>query len=586
MRFLAQSLLRRIWTMRAPDSTVLLALALAVGLGTAIGAVGFKLLVEAAKDFFFGPTPLVLKSLVPSRSVWVALIPAAGGLLAGPLIAFFAHEAKGHGVPEVMEAVALKGGIIRPRVAVVKSLASAICIGSGGSAGREGPIVQIGSAIGSTIGQVFRLPGERVRILVGCGAAAGISAIFNAPIAGVLFSLEVILGDFGIGAFAPVILSSVIASVFMRGVVGNAPAFSVPSYTLVSPYEIPIYMLLGVVCGVTAVIFIRTLYWTEDRFDAWSAPMWIKPAVGGIGLGILGIWFPQVFADGYDTIQTMLAGSVVFWFAGALVFLKIIATNFTLGSGNSGGIFAPSLFMGAAAGLAVGHVANYLFPLITASPGAYALVGMGAVVAGTTHAPITAILILFEMTNDYRIILPVMVAVVFSTLVARRIFPDSIYTLKLRRKGIILKQGRDMNVLAGACVKDVMNTDFDTIPENARLPEILKLISESKELHFPVVDQAGDLVGSLGFQDVRQLLAGPMPSELIIAGDLVHTDVLSLGPDDSLETALSRFDPQGLDALPVVDVANQNRLVGMLRRDAVTSFYSRKLLDRRDPSGL
>lgn len=581
MRFLAQSVLRRIWTMRAPDSTVLLALALAVGLGTAIGAVGFIFLVEAAKDFFFGPTPLV-----PSRSVWVALIPAAGGLLAGPLIAYFAHEAKGHGVPEVMEAVALKGGIIRPRVAVVKALASAICIGSGGSAGREGPIVQIGSAIGSTIGQVFRLPGERVRILVGCGAAAGISAIFNAPIAGVLFSLEVILGDFGIGAFAPVILSSVIASVFMRGVMGNAPAFSVPSYTLVSPYEIPIYMVLGVVCGVTAVIFIRSLYWTEDLFDRWSAPMWIKPAVGGIGLGLLGIYFPQVFADGYDTIQTMLAGSVVFWFAGALIFLKIIATNFTLGSGNSGGIFAPSLFMGAAAGLAVGHIANYLFPLITASPGAYALVGMGAVVAGTTHAPITAILILFEMTNDYRIILPVMVAVVFSTLVARRIFPDSIYTLKLRRKGIVLKAGRDMNVLAGAYVRDVMSTEFDTIPENARLPEILKLISESKELDFPVVDEAGDLVGSLGFQDVRQLLAGPMPSELIIAGDLVHTDVLSLGPDDSLETALSRFDPQGLDALPVVDAANQNRLVGMLRRDAVTGFYSRKLLDRRDPSGL
>lgn len=571
-------------TLRVPESTVLLALALAVGLGTAIGALGFKFLVETAKDFFFAPTPLVLKSLVPIRSVWVALIPVAGGLIAGPLIAYFAHEAKGHGVPEVMQAVALKGGIIRPRVAIVKALASAICIGSGGSAGREGPIVQIGSAIGSTIGQVFRMPGERVRILVGCGAAAGIAAIFNAPIAGVLFSLEVILGDFGIRTFAPVILSSVIASVFMRGVVGNAPAFQVPSYTLVSPYEIPIYMVLGVVCGVTAVVFVRTLYWTEDLFDGWSAPMWIKPAVGGLGLGLIGIYFPQVFADGYDTIHTMLSGSVVFWFAAALIFLKILATNFTLGSGNSGGIFAPSLFMGAAAGLAVGHAANYLFPLVTASPGAYALVGMGAVVAGTTHAPITAILILFEMTNDYRIILPVMVAVVFSTLVARRIFPDSIYTLKLRRRGIVLRQGRDMNVLAGAHVKDIMTTTFDTIPESARLPEILELISKSNELHFAVVDQQGDLIGSLGFQDVRQLLSGPMPSELIIARDLVHTDVLSLGPDDSLETALTRFEPQGLDALPVVDAARQGRLVGMLRRDAVTAYYSRKLLERRDES--
>jgi CIC family chloride channel protein len=264
----------------------------------------------------------------------------------------------------------------------------------------------------------------------------------------------------------------------------------------------------------------------------------------------------------------------------ALVLLKILATNLTLGSGNSGGIFAPSLFMGAGTGLAVGHLANHFFPLVTASPGAYALVGMGAVVAGTTHAPITAILILFELTNDYRIILPVMVAVVFSTLVARRLCSDSIYTLKLRRRGIVLKQGRDMNVLAGTRVREVMIRAFDTIPENARLPEILRTISRSEASHFPVVDARGCIVGTLGLQDVRRLLSGPMPGELIIARDLAHTDIPWLDADESLEVALAKFGPQGLEAMPVVEGADRDRVVGMLRRDAVTSYYNRKLLER------
>jgi len=574
------ALARRLANLRVPESTVLLALAFAVGLGTALGALGFKLMVESAKDFFFGSTPPVLKSLVPVRHIWVALIPLAGGLLAGPIIAFFAHEAKGHGVPEVMQAVALKGGIIRPRVALIKALASAVCLGSGGSAGREGPIVQIGSAIGSTVGQIFRMPGERVRILVGCGAAAGISAIFNAPIAGVLFSLEVILGDFGIRTFAPVILSSVLSSVMMRSVVGNAPAFKVPSYTLVSPYEIPIYIVLGILCGVTAVLFIRALYKAEDLFDNWTAPMWLKPAIGGLGVGIVGISFPQIFSDGYDTIHTMLSGSVVIWLAAALIILKILATSLTLGSGNSGGIFAPSLFMGAATGLVVGHVANYFFPIATASPGAYALVGMGAVVAGTTHAPITAILILFELTGDYRIILPVMVAVVFSTLVARRLCPDSIYTLKLRRRGVVLKYGRDVNVLAGTLVKEVMSSEFCAIPENARLPQILQVVSQSTDDHFPVVDADGDFIGTIGYQDLRQLLTGKVVSELIIARDMAHLNIPHVTSGETLESALAKFGPHGWEALPVLDVARGGRLVGMLRRDSLTSLYNRRLLER------
>jgi CIC family chloride channel protein len=579
MPSLREWVFRRVETLRVPESAVLLTLAFAVGLGSGLAALGFKWLVESSKGFFFGPVPPVLMTVAPLAHLWTALIPMLGGLASGPLMTYFAPEARGHGVPEVMQSVALKGGIIRPRVAAVKAVASALCIGSGGSAGREGPIVQIGSAIGSTIGQVFRMTEERVKILVGCGAAGGIAAIFNAPFAGVLFSLEVILGDFSIKTFAPVILSAVLASVFMRSAVGDSPAFPVPPFAAVSGYDIPAYIVLGGLCGLVAVLFTRTLYWTEDRFEGMPLPIWIKPAIGGLGTGLVGLFFPQVFADGYDVIDTMLSGSVVIWLATALVVLKVLATSLTLGSGNSGGVFAPSLFMGAATGLAMGHAINQLFPSVAAPPGAYALVGMGAMLAGTMHAPLTAILMLFELTNDYRIILPVMVAVVFSTLVARRFCRDSIYSLKLRRGGIVLKYGRDINVLARVPVRDVMSTRLSPIPEDAPLPEVLRHISAGEGDIFPVVSAKGELVGTIGFQDVRRWLVERALDEVVVAHDLARTDVPVLDAGQDLETAMEKFGPQGFEALPVLD-GREGKLVGLLHRDAVTSFYNRRLLER------
>jgi CIC family chloride channel protein len=565
---------------RTSETTILLIMATVVGMSTGFGALVFSLLVDHATEFFFGYSKTILVGITPfGWKLWIPIIPAVGGLLVGPIVYKYAQEAKGHGVPEVMSAVALKGGIIRPRVAFAKAVASAISLGSGGSAGREGPIVQIGSSIGSTIGQVFKMSEARVRVLVGCGAAAGISAIFNAPIAGVMFSLEIVLGDFALKTFSPVVISSVLASFVTHTFIGNYPAFEVPAYHLVSVWEIPLYVVLGIICGVVAYSFTWSLYKTEDFFDNLKIQGWVKPAIGGLLLGCVGFFFPQAFGGGYEAIQAALEGKMVLWLLIVLIFAKIMATNFTLGSGASGGIFAPSLFMGAAAGGAFGDIVHRIFPQVTATPGAYALVGMAAVVAGTTHAPMTGFLIIFEMTRDYRIILPLMVACVFGTLVARKIDSNSIYTWKLVRQGIHLIRGRDVNVLARHTVSEVMRREFESIPMYLTLHEIFHRMETGSQTDFPVVDGDGHLVGTLSFQDIRRLLTSQEADMLIIASDIATTDSLTVQPDDTLAAAMDKFGLRDLDFVPVVEPGLNGRLVGILRRRDLTAYYNRQLIE-------
>ncbi|MCP4580993.1 MAG: chloride channel protein [candidate division Zixibacteria bacterium] len=569
---------------RYSENMFIIGLSIVVGLLTGLGAMGFRWLILTSKSFFFGSLPEATTVSGLSSEWFTPLIPMLGGLLVGPIVYKFASEAKGHGVPEVMSAVALKGGVIRPRVSIAKSIASAICIGSGGSAGREGPIVQIGSAIGSTIGQMFRLSGNRVKVLVGCGAAAGISAVFNAPIAGVIFALEVILGDFTIKTFSPVILSSVIASVVSRSFLGNSPAFAVPEYALVSAWEVPMYMLLGVFTGVVSFIFIKALYFAEDLFDGWKIPNMIKPAIGGLLLGLLGLKFPQVFADGYEAVSAALHGEMVWTLMLVLVIGKVLATSFTLGSGNSGGIFAPSLFMGAMAGGFFGSVMNYLFPEITAPAAAYALVGMGAVVAGATHATITSIIIVFEMTGDYRIILPMMIATVFATQVALRLNKDSIYTLKLSRKGIRLKAGRDVDLLSKIKVAEVMDVNYQSIPRHLSLTGIMRLMDDSTENTFPVTD-SDKLYGILSFQDLRSVLIQPVMPALIIASDIATREVITITIDDNLNDALQKFGHKDLNMMPVVDKDDPTKLLGVLRRGDVMAAYNKRLVGKMAGGG-
>jgi CIC family chloride channel protein len=573
-------LLKQFGWLKGSERRILIILSAVVGVGGGIGAVVFRWLIGFFHDIFFGYGNLLFVQLTPYHKYLIPLIPVAGGLLVAPITFRLAREARGHGVPEVMLAVALRGGIIRPFIALAKSIASSICIGSGGSAGREGPIVQIGSALGSTVGQMFKMSGERVKILVGCGAAAGISATFNAPIAGVFFALEIILGDFTMYAFSPVILSAVIATIISRAFLGNFPAFVVPHYELVSVWEMPMYVGLGLAAGIFSVLFVKVLYQSEDFFETLKINNYLKPALGGLVLGIIGIFYPQIFGVGYETITSALHEETVMWVLFLLVFLKIAATSLTLGSGGSGGVFAPSLFMGAALGGFFGNVVHLAFPAVTATPGAYALVGMSAMVSGTIHAPLTAMLIIFEMTGDYRIILPLMLASMVSTLVANKLMRESIYTMKLSRRGISLKAGKDKTLLEGILVQEVMTKTWQALPQNMPLSQLLQFVEQSKGDVFPVLDLRGELAGILTLQDIRSVMTKKVLEDLVIVEDIISHDYPTVTPEDNLGTALAKFELRDLDGLPVVDKHNPKRLLGVLRRAHIISFYNRRLLEQ------
>jgi len=416
----------------ASSEQYLIVLSVVIGVLTGFGSVGFILVLHAISDFAQGPLASRLSIFGPASLV---LLPAIGGLMVGPIVNRFAKEAKGHGVPEVMTALAVRGGHIRTRVAFVKVIASSLTIGFGGAAGREGPMVQIGSTIGSMAARWSQLPAHKVRAMVACGAAGGIAATFNAPIAGAIFSVEVLMGRIRTD-FLLVLLTSLTSCLISRSYLGNYPAFLAPGYELVSPGEIGLHFLMGLLLGTAAIGYVRLLYWSEDFFDGWTFPDALKPALGGLMVGLILRFFPQIYGSGFPAIESALWVRLP-WELLALLFLaEIVGNCATLGSGGSGGVFAPGLYMGAMAGGAFGMLAHALFPTWTSGSGAYALVGMAAFFAAAAKAPMTAILILFEMTNDYRIMLPLMAATAASVAVSNRLMPKSIYTLKLANRGI------------------------------------------------------------------------------------------------------------------------------------------------------
>ncbi len=555
-------------------------LAVLVGLAGGLGAVGFRHLINFVQLSAYGTTGSLID--LAQSTPWYARfwVPALGGLIVGPLVYFLAREAKGHGVPEVMEAVALRSGVIRKRVVIVKSLASAVSIGTGGSVGREGPIVQIGSAIGSSIGQVLKLSADRIRTLVGCGAAAGIAATFNAPIAGTMFALEIILADFGLATFSPIVISSVAATAVSRYFLGNVPAFDVPVYRLISAWELLLYVILGFFCAAVAVAFTRVLYSVEDLFDRVRFPEYLKAVLGGLILGIMGLHLPHILGVGYGAMDLALMQELSWGLMLTLVVSKIAATSITIGSGGSGGIFAPSLFIGAMAGGFFGMVVNHIFPTVTAAPPAYSIVGMGAVVSGTTHGPLSAIMILFEMTAEYKIILPLMIACIISTLASGHLLKASIYTLKLARRGVNLEAGKEVNVLKSIRVADVMNPNVETVPENLSLGRLADRISRSKYKTFPVVSNGNHLTGMLSYFDYRDVIFDENLKDLLVAQDLATEQVVTVSLDDDLYNALQKITLKDFSLLPVVSPDDPAELVGVLTRRDMISAYNNALINK------
>lgn len=577
--YLAQILDRR----RLPESAAIFLTALLVGVGAGLGAVVFRRLIDFFQDLSYNQLPALFSGFEPYH---LLIIPALGGLIFGPLIYKFAREAKGHGVPEVMEAVALKGGRIRPRVALVKSLSSALCIATGGSVGREGPIAQIGSAIGSTVGQLFHLSDERIRNLVACGAAGGIAATFNAPIAGAIFALEVILGQMHAVYFGAVVISAVTADVIAHFFEGDLRAFTVPDYALVSSWELPLYVVLGILAAAAAVAFTRLLYLSEDVWDKFHFPEYLKPVLGGLVLGLIGLispkinGFPQVFGVGYDSIDLALFGNLALKLTLGLFFLKILATIVTLGSGGSGGVFAPSLFLGAMLGEAFGQVAGAIFPAVTAPPGAYALVGMSAFFTGAAHAPVTSILILFEMTGNYQIILPLMLATVTSTLISKALSPESIYTLKLTRRGVHLQEGKDIDVMQTITVGEAMSTDLDTVSCDLSLGELAQEFEHSHHHGFPVVDGEGLLIGIVTIQDLDRALESGAGDEFTVRDIATCSNLVTAYDEDPMWTALRSLGTRDVGRLPVVKRDDEKKLVGIVRRKDIIQAYNTAIIQR------
>jgi CIC family chloride channel protein len=558
--------------------------ALIVGIGAGIGAVIFRYLINAVEWIGYDWFPRVTTDW---GKAYIIIVPAIGGLLVGPLVYFFAREAKGHGVPEVMEAVALKGGRIRPRVAVVKSLASALSIGSGGSVGREGPIVQIGSALGSSLGQLFNLSEDRVRNLVACGAAGGIAATFNSPIAGVIFALEIFLGEFTIHGFSSVVIASVAASVIGRIAFGDIPAFSIPTeYGIASLWEFIFFPVLGVVAALFGVLYTRTIYFAEDLFDKWKrVPEWFKPAIGGALLGVFAFAYPaltgvtwdhipHVYNVGYAVIESALDNELLLWTALVLLFAKLIATSLTLGSGGSGGVFAPSLFIGAMLGAAFELILKNFFPDIVAPEGAYALVGMAALFAASSHAPITAVIILFELTGDYRLILPLMLTVVIATMLSRHWMEgESIYTLKLSRRGVNLKRGQDVDLMESVLVRDVMTIQPTTINKGVSVSVLADLFLQTNQHAFAVLDDDGKLFGIVSLTDYRRISQGNIPLDELTVQEIATRSLVTAFPDENLRAVLQRMGPRDLSRVPVISRDDQRQLLGMVRRNDIVRAY-------------
>jgi CIC family chloride channel protein len=555
-------------------------LAIIIGILGGFGAIGIRALIKEISELSFSGEGTLLDRIISAPWYIKLLIPAVGGAIVGPIIYFFAPEAKGHGVPEVMQAILLKGGNIRPRVALIKAFASSITIGTGGSVGREGPIIQIGASLGSTIAQFFRVPSRRMKTLVGCGAAAGIAAAFNAPVAGALFAVEIILMDFAVAQFSPIVISSVMATVISHHFEGDFAAFQVPhGYHLASFYDILFYFVLGALTGLISFLFIKVLYLFEDVWDnRLKIPDYYKAAIGGVIVGSVALLFPEVMGVGYDSINMALNGNIIWHLALSLVFVKIFATSITLGSGGSGGIFAPSLFMGATLGVAFGILINMLFPNITADPGAYALVAMGGMVAGTTRAPITAIIIVFELTKDYNVILPLMIVCIIATILSSKLSRESIYTLKLLLRNIKIKERAEVNIMKSIKVEDVYKTDYEYITENMNFSEIVEAIISKKVPYIYVHDLKGKFMGVISIHNIKEMFYDRDHLHFVcIAGDIADKEVMRVSLYDDCKTVLDKMGMCTYDGLPVMAPDDPEKQIGVIWRQDIDNAYKKEI---------
>ena len=591
---------RRFWTRflrsvrgtHLKDDYFLIVVSILIGVATGLSAHFFFDLIEWVGKLAFGQEGH--GGFYTGRAWMLIVLPVVGALAVGQITYFFAREAKGHGVPEVMDALYRRGGVIRPRVAAAKAVASALTIGSGGSAGTEGPIIQIGAAIGSGVGQLLRIPPRSMSIVVACGVSAGIGAIFNAPIAGVLFALEIFLKDFSFRTFSPVVFSSVISCSIMHSLrkedvaIFEVGALRDAGYIFATG-ELPLFLVLGLVCALAAVLFIRTLYFTEDLTDRIKIPEFLKPALGAAGLGLAGVAYvlvnrsnamPAFYGNGYPAIQATLGNALMQMTVAGLLglfLLKLLATCLTLGTGGSGGVFAPSLLMGATLGGAFGMSLTHAGIIDPSSTNAYALVGMAALVAGTTHAPLTAIVMLYEITREPKVILPVMLAAIVAMAAAQLLCRDSIYTLKLRRRGVRVGTVADLMILRRISVEEVERRPAPFVHPEDPLQSLIEVAGQTDATDFVVVDEQGAYLGMVTGRDIHTALLQPEAVSLLVVSELMHPGVPAVTLRDTLDLVLDRFARSHIESMPIASSTDRTCIIGLITRQAVMERYHEEL---------
>ena len=568
------------------DSIFPLLLALLIGALAGLGAVFFRWLIGFETALVWSGDGGFLAQY-QQADPWLQFgAPVLAGLVMGPLLAWFVPEVRGPGVPEVMASLALRDGIIRHRVTMAKSFATATFIAAGCSVGREGPIVQIGSSIGSSLTQLFRLGPDHRRLAVACGAAAGIAATFQAPMAGTLFAVEVLLFNLEVASLSNIVIAAVTGTVVSKLFWSDEIVFQIPFFTLNHPAELLLYFGLGIAAGLFSLLFMAFVFGLTRLLERIKIPLYLAPALGGLVVGVIGLVKPAALGVGYETVNLLLHGHVALAAAVLLLLAKLITTSACVGSGMSGGIFAPSLFLGAVLGSIIGSLGQLIWPVATLSPAHFALVGMGAVVAGTTLAPITAILTIFELTYNYEVVLPLMTACIPAIIVVRLLHGYSIYETRLLIQGIRIVRGHDANRLRNMTVEQYLCRDFHPLRTRTPFQELVHEILTNPFPHFVVLDEQDRLAGVLTLRDVRQLLVDPGYSgEGIVAADLMKSSVITVDEGQNLEEAFHLFARHSISFMPVLARDDEKKVVGCLKKDDLLNAYNQHVLrDQVQPS--
>jgi len=557
------------------EERTLMMLAVIVGLSSGLSAFVFKRMLDGVQHLFRDPNmPGHLAS-----AHWLRMFfPAIGGLLVGLLFYYFDRDAKGHGTPEIIYAIRRMGGRIRSRVAFLTSVTSALTIGTGGSAGPEGPIIQIGASVGSSIGQLFHVSPSYLKTLAAAGAAGGLAAVFNAPIAAVIFALEVLLREFKVQVFSMVVFSSVIASITSHVLLGNNTFLPTPPFGIQHPAELGLYFLLGLIAAPVAKAYAVTMLWMAHQFSAWKTiPRPLKPMIGGLLVGIIGLIFPMILGSGHLEVTAALSTDTDLFQSGFsfllfLIFGKIIATSLTIGSGGSGGDLMPSLFIGAMMGTVFGKGAHLFFTNI-APTGAYAVVGMALVFSVVTNAPVTAIMMMFEITQDYRIILPLMFSVTIAMLMAKQMNEIGIYGRVLLQRGLRIDGGDVHDPVMRVTAAEVMVKNIELVWQNMTVEKLTQVIEEGHHTGFPVVNAQGELLGMITYMEVHKAVQDQLDMKKVLIDQIMRKDISTVFPDDVLVDVVRKMQESHTDRIAVVEPDNPKRLLGLITRSNILSIY-------------